>query len=502
MSEQIYLGVDLGAESGRVMAGLWDGRRMRLEELHRFPNGGIFLGETLRWDVLQLWEQVQVGLTLAGRKFGKAVRSIGVDTWGVDYVLLSKTNELLGLPFHYRDNRTRGIMARLLETIPKKEIFATTGLQFMEINTLFQLIAFKEQHPEMLERADAFLMMPDFIHWCLSGVRSVEFTNATTTQFFDPTVRNWALDLLQRVGLPHSIFPPVVYPGERLGPLRPGVVSRCGLAGAHVIAPATHDTGSAVAAIPTQHTGRMNWAYISSGTWSLLGVERDQATLSPRAMELNLTNEGGVEGTYRLLKNIMGLWLIQQCKRSFESEGQKLSYEELLRLAERSAPFRSLVDPDHSDFLSPADMPAAIRARCLATGQPAPDSHGALIRCALESLALKYALTLRGIEELTRQRIDVIHIVGGGSQNDLLNQWTANACGCPVLAGPVEATVLGNLLVQTRAAGEIGSLSDLRSVVAQSVTPRVFEPMTSDMWKEATETFCVLVERLSVHLTT
>ena len=485
MSEQIYLGVDLGAESGRVMAGLWDGRHMRIDELHRFSNGGVWLADSLRWDVLRLWDQIQSGLSLAGRRFGSSVRSLGVDTWGVDYVLLSKSNELLGLPFHYRDARTRGIMARTFESISKNDIFAATGLQFMEINTLFQLISFQQQHPEVLEKADVFLMIPDYIHWCLCGVRSAEFTNATTTQFFDPTTRTWAFDLFRRAGLPTSILPPVANPGDMLGSLRSDLASRSGLSNARVVAPATHDTGSAVAAIPTQFTGRTNWAYISSGTWSLMGVEVPKAILSPRALALNFTNEGGVEGTYRLLKNIMGLWLIQQCKRSFEANGRTVTYDELVALAHKATPLRSLVDPDHPSFLSPNDMASAIRDRCRETGQPIPDSEGALIRCALESLALKYALTLRGIEELTGERVEVIHIVGGGSQNDLLNQWTADACGCRVLAGPVEATVLGNLLVQARAAGEIGSLSDLRSVVADSVVPRVFEPNAGERWEGA-----------------
>ena len=487
MADQVYLGVDLGAESGRVVAGIWNGAHMRLEELHRFPNGGVWVGESLRWDIVRLWSEIQKGLAVAAKRFGSAVRSVGVDTWGVDSVLLSGTDELLGLPFHYRDPRTRGVMARTLQTLPKADIFAATGLQFMEINTLFQLIALREQHPEMLASARTFLMIPDFLNWCLSGVKSAEFTNATTTQFFNPTNRGWATDLLKRAQLPVDLLPQVASSGDVLGSLRSSVASRAGLsASVRLIAPATHDTGSAVAAVPTDATGSSRWAYISSGTWSLMGVEVQQAVLTPRAMELNMTNEGGIEGTYRLLKNIMGLWLVQQCKRSFERGGSRMTYDELVRAAQASEPLRSIVNPDDASFLSPEDMPEALRAWCRQTSQPVPETEGQLIRCALESLALKYAETLIALQELVGHSIEVIHVVGGGSQNDLLNQFTADACGIPVLAGPVEATVLGNVLVQARAAGEIGSLADLRQIVRSSSALRRFNPGRSEPWLAAT----------------
>ncbi|HAM72337.1 MAG TPA: rhamnulokinase, partial [Verrucomicrobiales bacterium] len=477
MAEQVYLGIDLGAESGRVMAGLWDGRKVRVEELHRFPNGGVWVGESLRWDLVRLWSEIQAGLTAGARRFGSSIVSVGVDTWGVDHVLLSRTGELLGLPFHYRDPRTRGVMARVLKQVSRAEIFEASGLQFMEINSLFQLVALREQHPELLEAAGTFLMMPDWIHWCLSGEKRAEFTNATTTQFFHPTHRTWSTSLLGRLGIPTSMLPPVVLPGTPLGPVLPGLASRLGLPSTlSVVAPASHDTGSAVAAVPTGNTGGTNWAYISSGTWSLMGVEVGNAILTPRAQALNVTNEGGIEGTYRLLKNIMGLWLVQQCRRSFERSGRTVDYDGLVRAAEAAAPLRSIVDPDHPSFLNPEDMPGAIRAYCARTGQPVPQDAGELVRCALESLALKYRATLEGMEELVGGRIEVIHVVGGGSRNALLNQFTADACGRPVLAGPVEATVLGNVLVQARAAGEIGSLADLRGVVRESGPPVRFEP--------------------------
>jgi rhamnulokinase len=491
MAEQCYLGVDLGAESGRVMAGLWDGRHISLEELHRFSNGPVHVAGTMRWDVLRLWSEVEHGLGLAANRFGKSIVSVGVDTWGVDFVLLSKTEELLGLPYHYRDARTRGMLEVAFSQVPRSEIFAQTGLQFMEISTLYQLIALHRTHPELIDAADCFLMMPDFLHWCLAGSRVVEFTNATTTQCFHPSRRTWSCDLLEKFRLPANIFGDVVPPGTRIGTLRDSVAARTGLNRIEVIAPATHDTGSAVAAVPTCHTGSANWAYISSGTWSLMGVELQEALLSQRVLERNFTNEGGVNFTYRLLKNIMGLWLVQQCKRTFDARGKNLDYAALVDLASQATPLRSLIDPDALKFLNPPDMPAAIQSFCRETNQPVPDSEGALVRCALDSLALKYQAVLCWLEELTGNRIEVIHVVGGGSRNLLLNQLTANACNRPVLTGPVEATVLGNLLVQARGTGAAVSLSDLRTIVRESTELREFLPEAAaeDSWGEARRRF-------------
>ncbi|MEO7317365.1 MAG: rhamnulokinase family protein [Chthoniobacteraceae bacterium] len=486
-SDQIHLGIDLGAESGRVMAGIWDGKTMRLDELHRFSNGGVEIAGTLRWDVLRLWAEIQSGLALARQRFGDAIVSIGVDTWGVDYVLMSKSNELLGLPYTHRDARTRGLLAETCARVPRAEIFAQTGAQFLEINTLFQLLAAQRDHPEILAAADCFLMIPDFLNWCLTGVRGVEFTNATTTQFCNPATRGWATGLLSALGLPTHFLPPIVEPGTKLGTFR----------GADVIAPATHDTGSAVAGVPTRRTGRADWAYLSSGTWSLLGVEVPDAILTPDVLARNLTNEGGIDGTYRLLKNIMGLWLVQQCKRSFAASEKSYDYPELVRLAEAAPAFRSLINPDDARFLSPADMPEAIRAFCRETGQPIPDSDGALVRCCFESLALMYGTVIGWIEDITGERIEVIHIVGGGSRNALLNQFTADACGRVVFAGPVEATVFGNVLVQARARGEIGSLDEMREVVRASGGVTQFDPKEVEAWSEPRARFDRLIERKS-----
>jgi len=474
------------------MAGLFDGTRIELEELHRFPNGPVSIGGVLKWDVLQMWSEIKQGLTIAAQRFGSDVVSAGVDTWGVDYVLFSKTGEILGQPYHYRDSRTLGIHDEAFKRVPRADIFAATGLQFLELNTLFQLLVHQRDHPEILEMTDSLLMMPDFFHWCLSGVKACEFTIASTSQCMNPIKREWSNDLLKRFGLPTNIFPPIVDPGTKLGPLLESVSDETGLGPIDITAPAAHDTGAAVAAVPTTETGSPNWAYISSGTWSLVGVEIQQAILTQPVLGLNFTNEGGVDGTFRLLKNIMGLWLVQRCKRDFEKTGKTLSYDDLIHMADEAQAFRSIVNPDDPRFLNPPNMTEAIRDYCLDTGQPAPESEGQFIRCSLESLALKYSRVLESIESLTGVPIETVHIVGGGSQNRLLNQFTANACQKPVLSGPIEATVLGNVLVQARTAGDLDSLNDIRRVVRESCVMERFDPQGADEWREAKERFANL----------
>jgi rhamnulokinase len=475
MSKQIYLGIDLGAESGRVMAGIWDGSRMSLEELHRFANGGVWVGETFRWDLVRLWAEIQNGLTIAAKKHGTSIVSVGVDTWGVDFVLLNKNDEMLGLPYHYRDTRTRGMMATAFQRVSKEEIFAHTGTQFMEINSLYQLLALQKTNPDLLAAADRFLMVPDWLNWCLCGSRVVEFTNASTTQCLDPATRTWAFDMLGKLSLPEKIFGDLVEPGTGIGQLRESVATRTGLSRINVIAPPTHDTAAAVAGVPTANTGKANWAYISSGTWSLLGIESQKPLLGKNVLDANLTNEAGIDGTWRVLKNIMGLWLVQQLKRSFEARGKNYDYAELVRLAaaEQTA---SIIDPDDARCLNPSNMAEAIQACCREKNQPVPQTEGALVRCALESLANKYAEVLARLQQVSGEKIDCIHVVGGGSRNELLNQLTANRCHRPVIAGPVETTVLGNLLTQLRASGEINSLSEMRDIVRGSSEVREYCP--------------------------
>ncbi len=490
---QVYLAIDLGAESGRVIAGLWNGKTLQLEEVHRFPNGPVHIADSLRWDVLRLWGEVQNGLTLAGRKFGRSIASVGADTWGVDFVLVTRQGELLGHPFHYRDARTNGIMERAFKKVPRTEIFAQTGLQFMQFNTLFQLLAVKQHMPGLFDQTDSLLFMPDYIHWALCGSRVAEFTIGSTSQCMNPVSRNWAAGLLKKFDLPIRIFPKIVPPGTSLGALRASVAERVGLPGAKVVVPPSHDTASAVAGVPTANTGKPNWAYISSGTWSLMGVEINKASLSPRTQELNLTNEGGLDGTYRLLKNIMGLWLVQQCNRAFAARGKKYNYAELAQLASRAPALRSLVNPDDARFLNPPDMPKAIQEFCRETSQTVPRSEGELVRCAYESLALKYRQVLGWLEELTGNTIEVLHIVGGGSRNNILNQFTADACQRPVIAGPVEATAMGNLLVQARASGEISSLAEMRQVVRKSSEIITCHPGKAHAWDTAYARFLKLL---------
>ena len=489
MKEKCYLAVDCGAESGRVMAGLWDGATMRIEVLHRFPTGVARVGGTMRWDVAGIWGEVERGLGLAARRFGDAVVSVGADTWGLDYVLLDKAGGLVEQPWNYRDGRTRGMLEKVKERVSHEEIFAASGAQFLEINTLYQLLAAHERDPALLASADKFLMIPDWLHFKMCGAKTGEFTNATTTQFFHPTKKRWSVELLQKLGLPVAMLPEVVQPGTRLGALLPALRERTGLhAGVEVIAPATHDTGSAVAGLPGAAVeGRL--AYISSGTWSLLGVELHEPDLSPRAFALNFTNEGGVDGTYRLLKNIMGLWLVQECRRSFAKDGGTSDYAALVRAAETAPAFRSLIQPDDTVFLNPPDMPAAIAQFCRDTGQPVPRTEGEFVRCALESLALRYAAVLHWLEEMTGGAIAAVNIVGGGSRNRLLNQFTANACQRPVLAGPVEATVLGNVLVQARACGELTSLADIRRIARASSEVEEIRPQEDASWSEARARF-------------
>ena len=476
MAEKVYLAVDLGAESGRVMAGRWNGKKLRLEEVHRFPNGGVYLGDTFRWDLLRLWAEIQNGLTLAGKKYRQQIVSVGADTWGVDFVLLNRQDEILGQPYHYRDVRTVGALERAFKKVPRQQIFAQTGLQFMELNSLYQLLAWQENSPDILETADTLLFMPDFLHWAMCGAKRAEFTIASTSQCVHPLKRDWSLPLLKKLGLPTHFLPQIVPPGKTLGKFRKSLADRTGLAGVKVVAPPSHDTASAIAGVPTANTGKANWAYISSGTWSLMGVEVKQANLSPRALELNMTNEGGVDGTYRLLKNIMGLWLVQQCKRSFDAAGRKYDYQQLAELAARAKAHRSLLNLDDRRFINPPDMPKAIQEYCRESKQRVPKTDGELVRCCYESLTFKYREVLNALEELTGEKIEVIHIVGGGSQNKVLSQWAADACQRPVVAGPVEATAFGNLLTQVRADGELGSLAEMREVVRVSSSVQRYEP--------------------------
>jgi rhamnulokinase len=482
MSRSRYLAIDIGAESGRAILGRFDGARLTLAEAQRFPNIPVRLPDGLHWDMLRLWGDITAAIRLAAAQSEQRLDSIGLDTWGVDFALLDRDGALIANPHHYRDGRTDGMLDVAFRRVPREQIFERTGIQFMQINSLYQLLAMAAGRAPALEIAHTFLTIPDLLNYWLTGRKVCEFTNATTTQCYDPRALDWAGPLLAGLGIPAQIFPEVVAPGTVLGPLREELAEETGAAGVPVVAPACHDTGAAVAAVPAEGPG---FAWISSGTWSVMGVEVREPVITPQSLAFNLTNEGGVGGTFRCSKNVMGLWLVQECRRTWAAQGQQWSYAELAQMAAHAAPLAMVVDPDVDEFLKPGDMPARIRALCRRTGQPEPGTPGAVVRCVLESLALKYRWVLERLEAVVGQRLEPIHIVGGGAQNQLLNQLTADATGRAVVAGPVEATTVGNLLVQALALGHIGSLAEARAVVRRSFTPQTFEPATSGDWDGA-----------------
>jgi len=487
-----FLAFDLGAESGRAVLGLLEEDRLRLEEVHRFPNGPVRVLDSLHWDVLRLFSEMKRGLRMCLQQFGPDLASIGLDTWGVDFALLDRDDRLIGNPYHYRDPRTDGMMEEAFRRVPREEIFERTGIQFMQLNTLYQLFSMAFRNSAELESAHRLLMMPDLFNFWLTGKKVCEFTEATTTQFYDPRAGDWARDMLERLDIPPHILGEIVPPGTVLGPLLPSVAGEVGLrSDVPVIAPACHDTGSAVAAVPFESTAG---CYISSGTWSLMGVEVAEPVITPQSLEYNFTNEGGVCDTFRLLKNIMGLWLVQECRRVWARQGESYSYDELTQMAQRAEPFVALVNPDDPCFLHPTDMPAEIRAFCARTGQPIPEDKGTVIRCVLESLALSYRSTLEKLEAMLGHRLEVIHIVGGGSRNRLLCQFAADATQRPVLAGPVEATATGNVLMQALALGEFSSLQEARNVVRRSFEMVPYEPGDPGPWDAAYARFQALVK--------
>ncbi len=469
------------------MQGGFNGRTIQLQEMHRFPTGGIELDSTLRWDVQRLWSEIEKGLFIAAKEQNDFV-SIGVDSWGVDYALLNSNDVLLELPYHYRDPRTVGTLEKVFRKASKAEVFRQTGIQFMEINTLCQLFA-QQQSGNTLDQAQHMLTIADYFHWRLCGARSIEFTSATTTQCYDPTNQSWATEMLNRLDIPTHMLPEVVAPGTHLGRIRNEVSAATELGAVSVVAPATHDTASAVVAVPVKEDVGQNWAYISSGTWSLVGMEISQPVISEDALNANITNEGGVDGTWRLLKNVMGLWLIQRLRLAFAERGFRRSYDELTKMAGAAPSCECFIDPDDPMFLNPPDMEQAILNFCDKTDQIAPSDEAGLVRCVLVSLALRYSQVLREVESLTKINIQVIHVVGGGCQNILLNQFISGATRLPVLAGPGEATALGNILVQCQAAGELDSLKEMRDVARQSVKLIEFEPTAFTFWRDALTKF-------------
>ncbi|MEO1528713.1 MAG: rhamnulokinase family protein [Planctomycetota bacterium] len=499
MSHPVHLAIDLGASSGRVIAGSVQEGRIVLEELHRFENNPVSVQDTMQWNVLGLWAEILTGLRKAGSRF-EQIASVGVDSWGVDFVLLDEHDHMAGPARHYRDSRNDGMVERACEIVPRDRIFSLTGLQFMQINSLYQLLAMAGAKEHSMETGEAFLMIGDFFHWLLSGKRSVEATNASTSQLLNPTTGDWAWELIEAFGIPKRLFAPVTEPASTLGMVQETVAEATGLKNVPVVVPATHDTASAVIAVPAEEFAaeRPNWCFISSGTWSLMGCEVAQPRVNDLCAELNFTNERGVAGSTRLLKNIGGLWVFQQIRKSLQRRGRDVSWEDMVSQAKEATPFKLLINPDAADFTAPADMIDAIDAYAARTGQDVAGDESVYFRAALEGLALRYRVSLGMLEQLVGNRIETIHIVGGGTMNELLCQMTADACGRVVVAGPVEATAIGNVVMQMVGVGAFGDVEQsdailkARQLVRESFEVKTYTPVGADRWDEPAARFVEL----------
>ncbi len=494
MSESVgFLAVDLGASSGRVMDCRWDGRRFSLDELHRFSNGGVHLGVDLHWDVLHLWTGILNGLKKFSSLHNELPAGIGIDAWGVDYCLLDERDRLLGNPHHYRDARTRGVPDAVSTAMSSHDLFRATGVQSMEINTVFQLASMAICGDLQLRNAQSLLMIPDFFQFLLSGEKCAEYTEATTTELFDPRASSWSQETLVRLKLPEHIFQKIVLPGKVLGQLQPSLQSECGFAGGvPCISVASHDTASAVAAIPGLDKSS---AFLSSGTWSLMGVTLDEPNLSDAAFSGGFTNEGAADGSILLLKNLTGLWILQECVRAWEASGTRCAWADLEDAASVAPAFRSFIDPSASEFQSPTDMCAAIAQSCAASAQPIPQTQGEFSRCIFESLSFSYRETLEDLERITGRALSTIRIVGGGSLNHFLCQMTADACVREVIAGPVEAAALGNAMMQAIATGHIKKFSEGQDALRQSVELQPYHPVQFAVTQQAFERYKSIVTR-------
>jgi rhamnulokinase len=485
-----FLSVDLGASSGRVMAALWDGCRFELEELHRFANGGVRVGDRLFWDVLHIWSQMQIGFSRFKARYGESPTSVGVDAWGVDFALLDVEGRLIGNPVHYRDERTRGVPEVLFSKVRAEALFEETGVQTWQINSIFQLYSMALANDPQLACAHTLLTIPDLFSYFLCGARCVEYTEATTTQMFSHLLTNWATETLERLSIPAHILPDIVQPGTIIGHIHKGILEDCGFdRDVPVVAVASHDTASAVAAIPDMGPDSV---FISSGTWSLMGTEVPHPNVSASARQLQFTNEGAAHGGYLLMKNLAGLWIIQECQRHWEREGRHLDWSDVLEAAACAPPFRSLLEPNESRFEGHIPMPLAIQDYCRSTGQAVPETPGAVARAVFESLALKYRSVLDSLELLTSRTFSTIRIVGGGSLNTLLCEMAADACDRRVVAGPSEATSLGNVMLQAIATGRISSFEAGRACIGESIHCVEYEPHPTGSWKDAYARFRAL----------
>ena len=477
MNSLHVIAVDLGAESGRVMRVSFDGERLEQTEVHRFPNTPVQVRGTLYWDVLRLWHEIAGGIAQAA----EGAASIGVDSWGVDFALLDRSGSLIANPVHYRDARTDGMLDWVFERVPRRTVFERTGIQFMALNTLFQMASLVRDNSPVLDYAARYLTFPDLFNNWMTGAQVCEFTHVTTTQMFNPHTHTWDTETLDALGIPTAIFPEIVPPGTRLGAYQ----------GVPVIAVASHDTASAVVAVPA---AQPNYAYLSSGTWSLLGMELDRPVINDASYRANVTNEGGFGGTYRFLKNVVGMWIAQQCRAAWRHAGTEYSYDDLTRLAADAEPFRSLIDPDDAIFNAPGDdMPERVQAFCRQTGQPVPENVSQIMRAIYESLACKYRYALDQLVTIAQRPVDVLHVIGGGARNALLCQMTADSTGREVVTGPYEAAALGNAVVQLIALGELADVQQAREAIRRSVEMRHYTPRPVGAWDGVYERFCRLV---------
>ncbi len=482
------LAFDFGASSGRAIIGCFDGDKITLEEVHRFSNDPVSVGGTVYWDVLRLFYEIKQGIIKA--KIAGGFDSIGIDTWGVDFGLIDSEGKLMENPVHYRDARTAGLVDEAFKTMPKEKLYGITGIQFMELNTLFQLISLKKYRPWMLERADKMLFMPDLFGYMLTGKMCAEYSIASTSQLIDLDKRTWSKEILDAFGIKESVFAPLVQPGTVLGELSKEVCEECGVDPVPVISVCGHDTQSAITSVPCEDG---DFAFLSSGTWSLFGTELDKPIVNETSMNINITNEGGFDGSTGFLKNIIGLWLIQESRRQWKREGKEYSYADLEKLALAAEPFKCFIDPDAPEFVPHGNIPERVREFCRKTGQYVPETVGEIMRCIYESLAMKYRLTFEKLRECTERDYPVIHVIGGGTKDGLLCQMTANSCDRTVKAGPIEATVMGNVAVQLMSNGSVKNIGQARKIVAESSELKTFEPKDTDKWAGAYEDFLKII---------
>ena len=488
MNKKHFLAFDLGASSGRAILGTLENGRLELFEIHRFKNQMARIHGSYYWNIYSLFEELKTGLKKCISEHKIQPDSIGVDTWGVDYSLVSESGQLIGLPFAYRDHRTDNVMEEFFRIVPPKETYLLTGIQFMQFNTLFQLFASKKEKYSRLSIAESLLFTPDTMNYLFTGIKRNEYTIASTSQMLKPGKAEWERNLLDAVGIDINLVEEVVQPGSKIGNILPEIQEDTGSKEIPCIAVASHDTASAIVSVPASGG---EWAYLSSGTWSLLGIESNEPLVSEETLGMNFTNEGGVDGTTRFLKNIMGMWLIQECKRIWDEE-KMLEWQEIVNMCNEEEHFKCLLNPDDSVFLNPGNMPLAIQEYCKQTGQPVPENKGQIARCIYDSLVLKYKYTIGQIESVTGKKIEKLHIIGGGANNEMMNQLTADAIGIPVYAGPTEATAIGNLLIQARAMGVIDTLEEIRQVVRDSFDVKIYQPNPTLDWDSAYTKFKML----------